>query len=979
MATPAEALPTSFAPTAPSQDQAGSNLPQMPWEQASPLIQQYESSGGQNVMNWRYPEDPSKYTASGPWQITDTNLRNIGQQLGIDTTQYQHAMDAPRDVQEKIARQLYEKSGGWSNWAPFNPKLRASLESGRGGAAPGMSFEDAVRGEQGGPPADGMTFEEATGQPFGGGAGQPSVGEQSPFQQLLQQTSPSYQLGQAVGGAEVAGMMFLGNPINAANDFINLVTGTDVPPPFHLGEAGQAAIAPFQDAMRRMIGLLRISPANLPVSDDQLKEALDPSGKIPIEQLRALYDAEKEKPMGQILLDSGVDLNKIPAPIRNTVRGANDIAQILPLMGAGRAVQIAAADAVNFSTAAYYARARVKNFAGEERWKAEKFRSPEDKVAHEMYGYRSGVEREWGGEGGSPGSPPGVARAWWDRVRQVTAPRDVNTGERIPLPSRPADAPTAAAKALGPDLVKLATNNNADVSEVIGHRAGEVPYDQPLTLHTLDEAMQGTPEEKAHFGINRDRVGGVFDRTYRAVDEVGPTRLTWENVQRVQNAAVDAGIGDSPAVRRELVQLRDRLIGQKHTGTSLQRDISKLYKDGYAGIGDKDAVKRSIGEAKLQMADVLLDHLGEQLEKHPRPRVNTWQFIDARRAYAQNRAVYEVLRGSNQLNMAKLGRMYQKSKARFSGDLAVAAQYALDNPMVTGDRIVLGQVSLRNLAQAMEKSHGRMADLSKPGTWLPALGRLLNKSTRPYQALLGGGGREWAQSRLPIPDRHVKWSPTTQPGQQWVQEVSQRAYAQHQEGRVSGATYAGPETGRELPTSPRTVPEQEFGHEFAPAEGQLPESYRNLAKQLFGEPPPPSTPSQLAAEQWREQGYQPPPPEQPEPRAVPYMTRRPKAAGNDPETLDRIQDFHRQQGAAATGRARSFETGGPREQPPPDLTRRAMRQRQALQSAENEVNQLRRELQQNPRNQATLDALREAERRLRDQQQGLSDMDSDLQ
>lgn len=977
MATSAEALPTSFSPTAPSQDQAGSNLPQMPWEQASPLIQQYESFGGQNVMNWRYPEDPSKYTASGPWQITDTNLRDVGRQLGIDTTQYQHAMDAPREVQEQIARTLYEKSGGWNNWAPFNPKLRAALESGRGGNAPGMSFEDATRGQQGGVPPEGLSFEEATGQQFGGGAGQPSVDEQSPTQQFLQQT---YPIGQAVGAAEVAGMMFLGNPINAANDFVNLVTGTDVPPPFHLGEAGQAAIAPFQDAMRRMIGFLRISPANLPVSDDQLKEALDPSGKIPIQQLRALYDTEKEKPMGQILLDSGVDPNKIPAPIRNTARGANDIMQVLPLMGAGRAVQLAATDAMDFSTAAYYARARVKNFAGEERWKAEKFRSPEDKVAHEMYGFRSGVEREWGGEGGAPGRPPGVLRAWGQR-----------TGILQNVPAE-ADQPTAAAKALGPDLRALATNNNADVGEVIGHAVGEVPYDQPLTVHTLDEAMQGTADERgegpayeswsaedrARLRANRNRVGGVFDRAYRAVDETGPTRLTWENVQRIQNAAVDAGIGDSPAVRRELVTLRDRLIRQKHTGTSLQRDISKLYKDGYAGLSDKDAVKRSIGEAKLQMADVLMDHVGEQLEKHPNPGTNIWQFLRARKTYAQNRAVYEVLRGSNQLNMAKLGRMYQKNKARFSGPLAVAAQYALDNPMVTGDRIVLSDASLRNLAEAMEKSHGRSVNLTKPGTWHHAIGYMLNKSTRPYQALLGGGGREWAMSRLGIPDRNIMWSPSTVPGEQWAQAVSQQAFEQHQERRLSPGAYAGPETGRELPTAPRTVPEAEYGHEFAPAEGQLPGSYASLAKQLFGEPPPRDETRQ-ALDEFKARGAAPGGPQPEPPRAVPYTTRRPRAAGNDPETLGAIDEFHRQQGAAAAGRARAFETGRPREEPREDLTRRALRQRQALQSAENEVNQLRRELQQNPRNQATLDALRQAERRLRDQQQGLSDMDSDLQ
>lgn len=109
----------------------------MPWEQASQLIKQYESYGGQNVMNEPYLRGDPTSTASGPWQITGTNLRAYGQRLGIDISPYRFAMDAPPEVQEKIARALYEERG-FAPWADSNPRLRNALglPDPQGGAQP---------------------------------------------------------------------------------------------------------------------------------------------------------------------------------------------------------------------------------------------------------------------------------------------------------------------------------------------------------------------------------------------------------------------------------------------------------------------------------------------------------------------------------------------------------------------------------------------------------------------------------------------------------------------------------------------------------------------------------------------------------------------------------------------------------------------------------------------------------------------------
>lgn len=89
------------------------------------LIEKYESAG-RNVMNFI---GDARHTAQGYWQITNTNWKKIAPTLGIDTNQYPNAMSAPRDVQAKVAQYMYNK-GGFSDWAPYNPRLAAAIRAG---------------------------------------------------------------------------------------------------------------------------------------------------------------------------------------------------------------------------------------------------------------------------------------------------------------------------------------------------------------------------------------------------------------------------------------------------------------------------------------------------------------------------------------------------------------------------------------------------------------------------------------------------------------------------------------------------------------------------------------------------------------------------------------------------------------------------------------------------------------------------------
>lgn len=94
------------------------------------LIKKHES-GGQNVPNYMYDRT---HTASGLYQITDTNWKSIAPRYGIDTGKYPTAMSAPEPMQDQVAAHMYNK-GGFNDWAPYNPALKAAVDKAGGPAA----------------------------------------------------------------------------------------------------------------------------------------------------------------------------------------------------------------------------------------------------------------------------------------------------------------------------------------------------------------------------------------------------------------------------------------------------------------------------------------------------------------------------------------------------------------------------------------------------------------------------------------------------------------------------------------------------------------------------------------------------------------------------------------------------------------------------------------------------------------------------
>lgn len=228
----------------------------------------------------------------------------------------------------------------------------------------------------------------------------------------------------ALGGAELAGS-FVGNiPIGVANAGIDLASrvlgyGQNKPiPTIPVGKAGR-------DVLTAAGKLVPGTPNGLDISDAELRQ-LDPSGRIPIEQLRAQYAQEQRQSIPEMLKNSGTNLGSVAG---NAMDVAGDVGAVAPAVGLGGKII-----GRMFDDGLTPAKVIPD-------WKARGFRSPDEAAA-----YASGFRN-------AAGQP-------------------------------------VAAAAAGEQARKILTNNNSDVGNVIAHHASGVPHDTPLSFQALDEATK---------------------------------------------------------------------------------------------------------------------------------------------------------------------------------------------------------------------------------------------------------------------------------------------------------------------------------------------------------------------------------------------------------------------------------------------------------------------------------------------------------
>lgn len=133
-----------------------------------------------------------------------------------------------------------------------------------------------------------------------------------------------------LGGAAVGNI--IPNAINSANDILNRIypggaiggapkEGAPGPvPTFHVGQAGK-------DMVSDVKGFFPGTKNGLDVSDQELRDNLDPGGTRPIEELRAQYAPEQKKPLKQVLSEQGT----LGGDIASGVLGVGgDVGNILP-------------------------------------------------------------------------------------------------------------------------------------------------------------------------------------------------------------------------------------------------------------------------------------------------------------------------------------------------------------------------------------------------------------------------------------------------------------------------------------------------------------------------------------------------------------------------------------------------------------------------------------------------------------------------
>lgn len=92
------------------------------WNTLSRIASRESGGGtqtGYNLWNYKHDEDPNYWTAGGYWQIIRGNWRKYAPQVGIDLNQYPEAINAPPELQARVALLMLRQQGTqpWSKAA----------------------------------------------------------------------------------------------------------------------------------------------------------------------------------------------------------------------------------------------------------------------------------------------------------------------------------------------------------------------------------------------------------------------------------------------------------------------------------------------------------------------------------------------------------------------------------------------------------------------------------------------------------------------------------------------------------------------------------------------------------------------------------------------------------------------------------------------------------------------------------------------
>lgn len=287
---------------------------------------------------------------------------------------------------------------------------------------------------------------------------------------------------------------------------------------------------------------------------------------------------------------------------------------------------------------------------------------------------------------GLRGAPGAIARAPGEIADAAYGARSLMTGEAFDISEGTQPEDVGLTKPNNPPLAPHQRIGNT----IAGAEAGVANPKVPLTPEGLQTA--------------RAAPGAVMGRVANATPDGPVDQQTLDEVANAGGSGVPvSGTGSIQNIQSLRDNLKTILSAPELTGRQKVDWLQALRTKGYKGVGAQDPGAQEMGEAQLDAANALEGHIERGLPKNG--DVSIEQFRDARTALAKNHTVEASLKGNN-IDLAALGRIYQRNPNLLTGGLNTLGRYAAENSDVTG----LG-------SRFQEPIDLSKVDLTKPATW----------------------------------------------------------------------------------------------------------------------------------------------------------------------------------------------------------------------------------------------------------------------
>jgi hypothetical protein len=333
---------------------------------------------------------------------------------------------------------------------------------------------------------------------------------------------------------------------------------------------------------------------------------------------------------------------------------------------------------------------------------------------------------------GAKGIPGAVRGAVGDVANAARGVREAVSGNGFDMPEEPTPADVGLKAPSTPPL-----KPHQQVGNTISGAEASVPKGTPLSPEALAEA--------------RKAPGAVMGRVAAATPDGPMSADELAQLDGIGGSGVPvSGQGSIANIEGLRGNLKTILGADGVTGRQKVDWLQALRTKGYKNSASIDPGAQELGDAQLDAANVLESHIERSLPKDA--DVDIDQFRAARTALAKNHTVEATLKGGN-IDMAALGRMFQRNPNLLTGGLGMLGRFASENPELVGmgNRF---QESLSDVANGV--------DLTKPATWLKPVTGAVSRIKANREA---ASGVEAAQRAFPgaPPEKFAPIDRTPQP------------------------------------------------------------------------------------------------------------------------------------------------------------------------------------------------------------------------